>query len=70
MSLETVFPARDSSLWTVVRLALWLVYGSVAVARLTGLLHSTMTSAWEHSLRMLSKSPCFGIWGPEYMYRG
>ena len=42
VSLDTVFPARDSSLWTVVRLALWLVYGSLAVARLTGLLHSTM----------------------------
>ena len=45
VSLDTVFPTRDSSLWTVVRLALWLVYGSLSVARLTGLLHSTMTSA-------------------------
>ena len=40
VSLDTVFPARDCSLWTFVRLALWLVYGTLAVARLTGLIQT------------------------------
>ena len=33
-----------------VTVALWLVYGSLVVARLTGLLHSTMTSAKRRTL--------------------
>ena len=74
VSLDTVFPARDTSLWTVVRPALWLVYGSLAAckAHWPSSLDDDVcvtsespcaTSALlrEHSLQMLSKPPCFGI---------
>ena len=74
VSLGTVFPARYSSFWTVVRPALWLVHGSLAVckAHWPSSLDDDVcvtsespcaTSALlrEHSSQMLSKSPCFGI---------
>ena len=74
MSLDTVFPECDRSLWSVVGQALWLVKGSLAVceAHWPSSLDddvcvtsespcATSAPLREHSLQTLSKSPCFGI---------